>query len=251
MSNDKVAPCHVYLVCGGLYHDFDYVRLELLRHLSKYPHIRCVVASDYSDVDQIMASDGLVTYTTDVVPSTSAVKKLKQFLEDGKKWFALHGTNSIIDIDDKGYASSPRTAPEFMTLLGSQFVAHPEKGPFQVHVTQPDHPLVEGIQSFEVEDELYLVETHGDMEVLLHSHFNGKAMKGFKEREFFSDEKRPIMYLKSEGRGQVLYLNLGHCRGHHDMRPLLNWYPEVERCSWDSPVFRELIDRGVGWLQER
>ncbi len=239
---------NVLLVCSGTYHDFDYARAELLRRLLDQPQARTRVAEDYANLEAIRQADALITYTTDVVPTAEQQSELEQFLSRGGRWFALHGTNAIVEIDDQGYASSPRVSGEFMEMLGSQFIAHPPKGHFEVHNAQPEHPLVQDIDSFTVDDELYLVETHGELDVLLYANFNGKAMKGFTEREFFSDEPRPILYLKDHDPGQILYLTLGHCRGHLDMQPLMDWYPEVERCSWDSPVFDELLGRGIRWM---
>jgi hypothetical protein len=51
------------------------------------------------------------------------------------------------------------------------------------------------------------------------------------------------------GQGGVLYLTLGHCRGHYDMRPLMNWYPEIERGAWKLPAYYELLQRGIGWAK--
>ncbi|MFK7957948.1 MAG: ThuA domain-containing protein [Lysobacterales bacterium] len=237
----------VLLICGGLYHDIDFARLKLLEMLGQHPGVRTRVAEDYANVDALGQAKALVTYTTDVIPTDEQRIALQSFLDRGGRWFALHGTNSVIQIDEKGYASSPRTAPQFMEMLGSQFIAHPPKGPFAVHNAQPEHPLVEGIDTFEVDDELYLVEEHGALDVLLYSQFNGKAMGGFTEREFFSDEPRPIMYIKRHDPGAVLYLNLGHCRSHWDMQPLMDWYPDIERCSWDSDVFITLVERSLRW----
>jgi hypothetical protein len=31
------------------------------------------------------------------------------------------------------------------------------------------------------------------------------------------------------------------------MRPLMDWYPKVERGSWELPVFHELLRRGLRW----
>ena len=55
------------------------------------------------------------------------------------------------------------------------------------------------------------------------------------------------MYRKPVGEGAVLYLTLGHCRGHYDMRPLMDYYPQVERGAWELPVFHELVRRGLSW----
>ena len=60
---------NVYLVAAGQYHDIDFARLELLKLLAEDDKIRVTVASDYSDVEGIQASDFLITYTCNLVPS--------------------------------------------------------------------------------------------------------------------------------------------------------------------------------------
>ena len=58
------------------------------------------------------------------------------------------------------------------------------------------------------------------------------------------------MYLRPLGRGAVLYNTLGHCRGHYDMRPVMDYYPQVERGSWELPQYYELLRRGIAWCLE-
>ena len=237
---------NVYVVVGGRFHDFDFARVELLKLLHAHERIRVRVAEDYSDSAAIGASDALLTYTCDVRPSEAQQAALAGFVDAGKRWFALHGTNSFIDWQD-GRVSTPRAAPRFMQLLGSQFIAHPPMGEFRIEVTDPGHALVRGIEPFTVSDELYLSELHGPNHVLLHTHFNGKAQGGFAEREWYSDEPRPVLYLHRHGHGEVLYCTLGHCRGRFDMQPYVAEYPTVERCSWQSPVYYEILARGIRW----
>ena len=55
------------------------------------------------------------------------------------------------------------------------------------------------------------------------------------------------MYLRDYEKGSVLYFTLGHCRSTYDMQPLVEEYPELERGSWDLPVFYELLRRGIAW----
>ena len=55
------------------------------------------------------------------------------------------------------------------------------------------------------------------------------------------------MYLKQVGRGEVLYFTLGHTRGRHDMRPLMETYPHEERGSWKVPAFHVLLRRSLRW----
>jgi hypothetical protein len=58
------------------------------------------------------------------------------------------------------------------------------------------------------------------------------------------------MYIKAQGNGAVLYNTLGHCRGHYDMQPFLDWWPSIDRCAWDLPVFYELLRRGIDWCKQ-
>jgi type 1 glutamine amidotransferase len=242
------APLRAHLVCGGKYHDFDYARLELLKLLGEDPDVRTEVASDYRDLDAIARADFLVSYTCDVRPSPDQEKALAEFVAGGKRWLALHGTNSFLDFTSRGVAA-PRAHPLLVSVLGSQFVAHPPIQPYRVTVADPRHPLVEGIEPFEADDELYLCELHGELHVLLETRFSGEA-PGFVEASWPGSAPHPVMYLHPYERGAVLYLTLGHCRGRWDMRPVMQEYPRVERCSWQLPVYHELLRRGLRWARE-
>lgn len=236
-----------FFVCGGRYHDFDYARLEILKALGAHERIRVHVAGDYRDLAALGGADFLITYTCDLRPDEAAQDGLAAFVERGGRWFALHGTNSIIEWTAEGKVATPRSLPRLMQLLGSQFIAHPPIMEFDVEVSDPAHPLVAGLERFRIRDELYLSEMHGANHVLLHCHYSGKAQQGFVEEDWHSDEARPVMYLHAHGEGEVLYLTPGHCRGHYDMQPLMQYYPDVERCAWESPAYHELLRRGIRW----
>lgn len=238
----------VTLICGGKYHDFDFARLELLKLLHEHERIRVRVREDYSDRSAIEGADALITYTCDVKPSESEQDALGAFLESGKRWYALHGTNSILEwvSMDPPKVGAPRTAPKLMSMLGSQFLAHPPVDRFQVEVSDSDHPLVSGIDPFETTDELYLSEYHGHNHALLHCEFQG-VVDDFADSDWSAPRQHLVFYLHRHGDGEVLYLTLGHCRGKYDMQPLMEEYPQVERCSWELPVYYELLRRGIRW----
>lgn len=240
------APLRCALVCGGRFHDFDYARLELLGQLAEDERVRTRVFCDWSATGAWAESDFLVTYTCDLRPSEPQAEALARFVEAGGRWLALHGTNSILEFAGSG-VECPRLAPRFMQTLGSQFLAHPPIAPYTVTVRDPAHPLVRGIAPFETSDELYVCEFHGEVETLLETRWGGKT-PGFEPAEW-PEAARPVMYLHGVGRGQVLYLTLGHCRGHYDMRPVLDWWPTVDRGSWQLPVYRELLRRGLAWAK--
>jgi type 1 glutamine amidotransferase len=240
------AAIDAYFVCGGRYHDIDYARLQLLTLLAEQPRVRTRMAEDYRDIAAIEVADFLVTYTVDVLPDEETARRLRNYVTGGKRWLALHGTNSVLRYAKGRGWEAPRDARTFMETLGSQFVAHPPIAPYRVEVTQPGHPLVAGLEPFDAEDELYLMELHPPFETLLHTRWSGEA-KGFAERDWTRDEPRPVMYLKKVGAGEVLYFTLGHARGHYDMRPLMDEYASVERGSWEVPQFQELLRRGLRW----
>ncbi|MEP7006914.1 MAG: ThuA domain-containing protein [Sphingomonas bacterium] len=248
---DETHPTRIncVLICGGVWHDMDFARLELLKLLSEDERLRTRVFEDYETIDALASADILITYTCDVTPSLKAQETLRDWLAKGGRWYALHGTNSVLRLLDNGLWDAPRWAPLLMDMLGSQFLSHPAIEPYLVTVADPGHPLVHGIEPFESTDELYHMETHGDLHVLLETECTEPGT-GFVEAED-APGKHPVFYLKGHGQGAVLYLTLGHCRGHYDLQPMLDWWPTVDRCAWDLPVFYDLLRRGISWMKDR
>jgi type 1 glutamine amidotransferase len=242
----------VYFVAGGKYHNIDHARLEILKLLAEQPRIKVRVGEDYRDIDTICAADFLITYTCDVVPDAAQTRRLQDFMHGGGKWFALHGTNSILeflapDAEGNFRVDCPEHNLPFMEILGSQFVSHPPIQEYEVLATEPDHPLVKGIPTFRVDDELYLSKFHGEYQTLLHTHWS-EPVANFVRTDWVKDsDVQPVLYLHPYGKGSVLYLTLGHCRGKYDMQPLIEEYPVPEEGAWRTPEFYELLRRGIHW----
>jgi type 1 glutamine amidotransferase len=247
MADSSRTRLNAVLIAGGKYHDIDHARLELLKHLAGDDRVRVRVFEDYSNLAAIRAADFLVSYTCDVTPSLPEQEALRAWLEAGGRWYALHGTNSILRFLKDG-VDSPRWAPHFMETLGSMFIAHPPIAPYRVTVADPSHPLVAGVEPFDAEDELYLSEYYGELKVLLETEFEGEAT-GFIEHTW-AKAKHPVLYLHPVGAGEVLYLTLGHCRGHYDMQPMIDFYEVPEKGSWALPVFHDLLARGLEWAKQ-
>jgi type 1 glutamine amidotransferase len=234
-----------HLIAAGRYHDMDFARLELLKLLAERPSVRTSVASDYGDLRSLAAADLLITYTCDFAPNENELSALRAFVERGGNWLALHGTNSVLDFMSDGRIGVEAGHDDFMDLIGTRFLAHPPIGPFQVDVDDPDHPLTVGIEPFQVIDELYLLEKRADLQTLLHTSFHGSCAP-FAAADWATDHA-PVMYLHNVGAGTVLYLSLGHCRSHYDPSPGGAFIPHPARCSWNYPVYYELLRRGLGW----
>jgi type 1 glutamine amidotransferase len=239
------------LVTGGKYHDFDFARRELLGLLAEHEEFRVRVQPDYEDADAIAAAEVLVSYTCDVRPSDRAQKIIRNWVEGGGRWVALHGTNSALGDASIRPVETPRPFRLWADTLGSQFIAHPPIEPYSVEVTEPSHWLVAGIDPFEATDELYLNEypDRAALVPLLHTVYTGTA-NGFVESDWTTcDPQHLVMYLRPLGDGGVLYNTLGHCRGHYDMVPVKDYWPTIDRCSWELPVFYELLRRSLRWAR--
>ena len=125
----------VTLVAGGKYHDIDFARRELLALLGEHDEFRVRVQPDYEDTTGITSSSILVSYTCDVRPSETAQRTIRQWVENGGRWVALHGTNSALTLGGPNGVDSPRVFPMWADTLGSQFVAHPPIQPYRVQIT--------------------------------------------------------------------------------------------------------------------
>lgn len=204
-------PVNCVLICGGQWHDFDYVRTSLTRRLARYPGVRTRPFDNYDCADALAGADVLVSYTCQCRAEPEQREALVSFVARGGRWLALHGTNAGIDAEPPGRLTE---------VLGSRFIAHPPIGPFLVEVARPEHPLVAGVGEFEVTDELYLCELHGPLDVLLHARFQ------------FDDEPRPVLYLRAHGNGEVCYLTVGHVDEQH-------------QGSWSVPQFHAVLDRAL------
>ena len=251
MTEEHQSAIDLVLVVGGDWHDNDYARLELLQLFAEDQRIRTRVFEDYdSAVGALETSTILVSYTCNVRSKRDTESALRRFVETGGRWFALHSTNGLIDIvktEDGKRIDAPNVNPDKMEVLGSRFIAHPAIEPYEVKVAEPDHPLVEGIEPFVAEDELYLMEESDDIHVLLYTEYGGSAGNFAKNEWEFG--RHSVMYLRKLGKGEVLYFTLGHARRHYDMRPMVDYYPKVDPGSWDLPVFHTLLERGLKWAK--
>ena len=234
----------VLLIASGLYHDIDFARRELLALLAEHERVR-VHVSDVYDASAIARVDAIVTYTCGVVPDDNGITALQAFLQRGRKWFALHGTNSTLEFLPDNRVRCPPLPRPFYEMLGSQFMAHPPIGRYKVKQVKGGEALVDGIGDFHVEDEHYLQDYLPGNVPLLTTRFSGKT--SLFERDTWPDEDHLVMYRRPSHGGEVLYLTLGHARGRYDMRPLAEVYPLVERGAWVLPVFAELLRRGIRW----
>jgi type 1 glutamine amidotransferase len=135
---------------------------------------------------------------------------LRRFVERGGGYVPLHFTTANADAD-------------FLAFVGASFNGHPPHGPFQVRVSDADHPITHGLGNIDIEDECYrsVLPDRTSLRVLMTSHHPDP-------KEAIDGE--PSAWVKEIGRGRLFYSALGH-----DAR------------SFSHPGLRELLTRGIRW----
>jgi type 1 glutamine amidotransferase len=127
-----------------------------------------------------------------------------------------------------GIADAFRSSPEYLQLVGGQFVAHP--GDFVDHTVEivperAEHPIVAGVGTLTLHTEQYWVATDSRNEVL--------ATTTVPVREgdpWDSPVTSPAVWTRTWGRGRVFVCTVGH-------------RPE----DLDVPGVRTIVERGLLW----
>jgi len=271
MSGPTLVPVH--LVVGGFppgasaAHDIEYARRRLLGFLAEHDGARTTVSSDLADIERwLERSRFLITYLSGPHLDPDQSRVMQAWLEDGGRWFALHGTSGgrAAPVDGDRRVRSMVKMPHH-AVLGSFFLNHPPVRRFRVDVANPDHPLTRGLPaSFETVDEMYLIELqdpeHTDL-LLTTAIDKDPSPAGFgfvyeADTSALADGRtRALGYTRSVGKGAVTYIALGHCHS-----PSTNSQPFVDasvnpsgetpltlRCSWQNEHFEKLVRNALEW----
>ena len=128
---------------------------------------------------------------------------LFQFVSGGKGLVGIHGTAWWIG----GRA---------VDLIGGHANWHPPGGTFTVNIDDSDHPITQGVDAFEVEDEIYMSAYDPYLHILASAEW--------------SEKQHPLAWVKSYGDGRVFYTALGHGPG-----------------TFEQPAMQKLMGQGVQW----
>lgn len=245
-----------HLITGGFPpgtpagHDMDYARLQLLELLHGHG-INATVAGDFTDIGKWLGDcDVLLTYVAGPFPNEEQNTLIESWLADGGRWVALHGTSGGKAIRTDGPRRKMVKAPHHETL-GSFFLNHPPLCKFTVDVHETAHPLMKNLPaSFEVEDELYLIEMQDkNATMLLTTELRqDPSPPGFgyaydKDTSLLDDGKTRILgYVRDVGKGAVVYWALGHCHS-----PTINAQTQPFHGVWETREFQQLLSNSLTW----
>ncbi|WP_237587085.1 PVC-type heme-binding CxxCH protein [Pontibacter russatus] len=149
--------------------------------------------------------DGLIIYANhDTLPAAQE-QALKKFVESGNGLIPVHSATG-----------SFKNSDWYINAAGGQFKSHGE-GTFAAKITNPNHPVMQGLTEFETWDETYVHQRlNPDMTVLM------ERVEG--------DTREPYTWVREQGKGRVFYTAYGH-----------------NDSTWTNAGFLKLLENGIMW----
>jgi len=224
-----------FALIGDRYHNSDYVRIALTRTIAK----ELDVTIDFTDETSLLNAETLDGYKALIVlrdgmlwpdgyggdessnagwvatgrpklvsdpplPQVRARseywmkpeqgKAVRQFVEAGGAALFLHNTTNVSLAD-----------PDFRHVLGGAYTGHPPIRTFKVKVTNPDHPITQGVKDFVVTDEQHYMSYDKDRKFLFLETVNedGLTYQSY-------GATAPGGWSYDYGKGRVCYMSPGH-----------------------------------------
>jgi hypothetical protein len=224
-----------FALIGDRYHNSDYIRIGLTRTIAK----QLGVTIDFTDETSLLNAETLDGYKVLIVlrdgmiwpdgygneESTNAAwvatgrpklvsdppvpqqraqsqfwmkpeqgKAVRQFVEAGGSALFLHNTTHV-GLSD----------PDFRHVLGAAYTGHPPIRTFKVKVTNPDHPITQGVKDFTVTDEQHYMTYDKDPKLLFLQTVNEE---GLTYQSYGATAPGGWSY--DYGKGRVCYMSPGH-----------------------------------------
>ncbi|SMD42891.1 putative membrane-bound dehydrogenase domain-containing protein [Aquiflexum balticum DSM 16537] len=196
----------LFLGHDSKHHDSEKLLPYLARPLFQ-KGINFTYTSDPNDLNDENLSnyDGIAIYANhnEITPVQEAA--LKKYVESGKGFIPLHSASFCF-----------RNSDWYVSAVGGQFKSH-GTGEFFVDIIAPEHPIMNGVSTFETWDETYLHSNiNPDMTVLMEREENG--------------HREPWTWIRNQGEGRVFYTAYGH-----------------DERTWSKPEFHTLVANGILW----
>lgn len=158
--------------------------------------------------------DGLLVYANwDSIPAAPE-KALIDYVSSGKGLIALHCASYCF-----------RNSPEYVKMVGGQFWRH-KMDTIQTTITQPNHPIMAGIQPIATLDETYLhSQLQPDNNVLME-----RQIEAEQATDKPGQKTEPYTWTRSYGNGRVFYTAYGH-----------------DEHTWENAGFHQLMENGILW----
>jgi uncharacterized protein len=210
--------CHALVVLGGFYHQFAAFG-DSLKALLEAEGATVETTFDLDRLTHLDSATHLViSYTCfsnppppDQPPGPSQMRddqiaSLTRWVDSGGGLLGVHSATVL-----------GASAPALGQLLGGRFLHHPAPLTFTVAPFNDTHPITEGVEAFEVFDELYHSERQPGVSLHMVSVVNGVA--------------QAQAWSKPHGQGRVAYVAPGH-------------FPEI----WAISNYQRLLKQAAAWV---
>ncbi len=226
----------VFALIGDRYHNSDYIRVGLDRlfqaldlpvdYTANYDHLSRAALRNYQlfvcfrdgmiwpggylGPDAYSAYDRYLENRSDFPKETPESwiteeqgEAVKDFVASGNGLYSLHN-NSHVSLSSKSYRE----------VMGGAYIGHPPLRPFKVRVINKDHPIVQGVQDFMVNDEQHFVVYDKDPQNII---LRAQNIDGLTYGDYGTQSISG--WAHEYGKGRVVFTAVGH--NIHAM-----WQPE-------------------------
>ena len=149
--------------------------------------------------------DALMIYANHTAITPDQEKALLDFVASGKGFLPIHCASFCF-----------QNSPQYIALVGAQFLKH-GTGEFTTRLVTPNHPVLDGIQPFQVWDETYVHTKHNPDRTVLMERVDESGAE-------------PWTWVRDHGKGRVFYTAYGH-----------------DERVWGHPMFHRLVRNGILW----
>jgi len=195
----------LFMVGGGV-HDDQVLPPLLEKVLEDTGQFDITITQDRDQfrAENVSKYDTVMIYTTGGQLSSEQEQGLVKFVENGG---GLVGIHSATD--------SFKNSDAYWKLMWGRFSGH-GSGTFRVHITGKRHPIVQGMEDFDITDETYRHTWHPDSKTVV-------LMRR-------AEDGDPSSWVQYVGKGRVFTTGLGHGKE-----------------AWENPAFQKMIERALLW----
>ncbi|WP_379127839.1 ThuA domain-containing protein [Paenibacillus sp. sgz500958] len=190
------------------YHHFAGVDRELETIFNGDLELTCSEDLNRLKDDSLAENKLVISYTdfTDHLLTQEQVAGLLSYVAAGGGLLVIH--NGI----------SMQRNQELGTLLGAYFTHHPEYTALSISIKEPEHPIMQGVEDFVIDEEPYYFESQPRFQTTVLAEYPHEG------------EMRQAAWCHEFGLGRVVYLMPGH-----------------HLPSFSAEPFRRMIHRGGLW----
>lgn len=200
---------HRFADCAAVIYDFLATDANMSVELTEDKEV--LGSSHLDDFDVCVFGTGFTRQIRHPDNSVSWQAELSSKQEDGLFKF-VGGGKGLVGVHGTGWKIGGRA----VDLIGGHANWHPPGGTFTVHIDDSSHPVTQGMEDFEVDDEIYICAYDPYLHILATAEW--------------SNQNHPMAWVKTHGEGRVFYSTLGHG-------------PETFR----RPTMQTLIKQGLTW----